>query len=569
MRKRLLSLLLPLVCAHADLLAAATPQLVSATYLGTPGHDDLQDVAISEDGTIYVVGNVDQVLTNLPEGVKAVTLGKPVEGTWYRCGLLATFSPDGAKMLRCVQFARGQVFLTTVALGKDGVYIGGYGSEELAELLKPLGGVFADARQANAAPLPQPLPEAPATPAAEKEKAAAAPAAPTEAENVLYIKTRHHGDKGGVPFVARLGNDLTTLGAGTFLEGHHYAWNVAMPLYEEEWTPTGIAILPGGDLVVLHDGGAPVHHYYAPDYLSRLSPDLKRRAWKFDIYHPEVKPLEKIRNRGERFKGWKFPILGQVRTLRMRGDAAGNVYVGGWSVSMTSREPWWCPFLWKFNGNGELVWKAYTFDPMSGSGDRVNGLVSDSAIRSMAFDQEGGLLVSGISDGGNTVLRCDPRDYSKPAKFKAGFGGMKGRVEYVGHIMRLDEQTRELLAGSGFGSYAQGKGYQATWAVDLCPLAGKRVLAVGRHNLNYPDTPDAWFHIAGDKGMFLKVLSHDFAPQFSVNVPDAIPYTAACRGTRCVVVGIAASEKTPVQRAVFPKYGGGMDGYLLVADFPE
>ena len=53
---------------------------------------------------------------------------------------------------------------------------------------------------------------------------------------------------------------------------------------------------------------------------------------------------------------------------------------------MTSREPWWCPFLWKLNDRGKVVWKAYSFDPMGGSGGRMGGLVSDSAIRSMAAD---------------------------------------------------------------------------------------------------------------------------------------------------------------------------------------
>lgn len=51
---------------------------------------------------------------------------------------------------------------------------------------------------------------------------------------------------------------------------------------------------------------------------------------------------------------------------------------------MTWREPWWCPFLWKLNDRGKVVWKAYTFDPMGGSGGRMGGLVSDSAIRTMA-----------------------------------------------------------------------------------------------------------------------------------------------------------------------------------------
>lgn len=151
---------------------------------------------------------------------------------------------------------------------------------------------------------------------------------------------------------------------------------------------------------------------------------------------------------------------------------------------------------------------------------------------------------------------------------KRGFAGMKGRVLYVGHVMRLDADTRELLAGSGFGSYGSG-GYQATWAVDLAALPGKRVLAVGRHNQNYPASADAWFHAQSDRGMFLKVLNDDFQEQFSVNLPDAIPYAVACKGPRCVIVGMAQSDKTPLKRALFGRHAGGLDAYLLVADFPQ
>ncbi|HUT10211.1 MAG TPA: hypothetical protein VMY42_06920, partial [Thermoguttaceae bacterium] len=359
------------------------------------------------------------------------------------------------------------------------------------------------------------------------------------------------------------------LTAGTFLEGHHYAWNIAMPTYDEEWSPLGIAPLPDGDLAVLHDGGSPVHHYYAADHVSRLSGDLERRAWKVDIYHPEIQPIEKIRGHRESFKDWKYPILGHIRTLRMRGDGQGNFYVGGWSVSMTSREPWWCPFLWKFGQDGKVVWKAYSYDPMGGRDNRMGGLVSDSAIRSMAVDGQGGLLVSGISDGGNTVLRRDARTYEQPgADVKRGYAGMKGRVLYVGHLMRLDAESRQVRAATMLGSYGT-TGYQATWAVDLCPLPGKRVLAVGRHNQNHTATDDAWFDVASDRGMFLKVSSDDFDEQFSVNLPDAVPYAVAQRGTRCVVVGMAESDRTPVKDALFGKHAGGLDAYLLVADFPE
>ncbi len=541
------------------LFGATTPRLLTASFLGTEGHDDLQAAAIAEDGTIYVVGNLDSPSPPWLRGAKCARLGRPLEGTWYRCGFVAALSPDGRRVLGCVCFARGQVFLTSVAVAKDGVYVGGYGMPQVAGLIEPLGGLFPAADRANAEPLPQPLPDL------------APPAAPEmpEGGETLTIHTRHHGDKGGVPLVLRFNARLDNLLGGTFLEGHHYAWNIAMPSYEEEWTPVDIALLPGGDLVVLHDGGAPVHHYFAPDYVSRLSADLARRAWRFDIYHPQIEPIDKIRRRREEFRQWKLPVLGQIRALRMRGDGRGHVYVGGWSVSMTSQEPWWCPFLWKIDQQGKVVWRAYSFDPMGGEGNRMGGLVSDSAIRSMAVGGQGDLLVAGISDGGNTVLRRDPRDYTRPVEnWKRGYGGMKGRVLYVGHAMKLDTRTAALKVGTMLGSYGD-RGYQATWAVDVAGLPGGRALLVGRHHQNYPHTPDAWFCSTSPEGMFLKVLDGDFEELFSVNLADVVPYAAAARAERCVVVGMTGSDATPVRDPIQGKRAGGLDGYLVVADVPE
>jgi hypothetical protein len=206
---------------------------------------------------------------------------------------------------------------------------------------------------------------------------------------------------------------------------------------------------------------------------------------------------------------------------------------------------------------------------MGGPDGRLAGLVADSAIRSMSFDRQNGLYVAGISDGGNTVIRKDPRDYLKQApEIKRGFGGMRGRVLYVGHLMRLDGDSRELLSGTGLGSYGKG-GYQATWAVDITPLPASRVLTIGRHGQNYPSTPDAWFNIPAEEGMFLKVLNSDFEETFSVNIPHAIPYTATCHGSRGVVVGIAESSKTPVKNPFIKEHSGGLDGYFMVIDFHE
>jgi len=38
---------------------------------------------------------------------------------------------------------------------------------------------------------------------------------------------------------------------------------------------------------------------------------------------------------------------------------------------------------------------------------------------------------------------------------------------------------------------------------------------------------------------------------------------------RCVVAGMGESDATPARQPIQPKRGGGLEGYLLVADCPE
>jgi hypothetical protein len=134
--------------------------------------------------------------------------------------------------------------------------------------------------------------------------------------------------------------------------------------------------------------------------------------------------------------------------------------------------------------------------------------------------------------------------------------------------MRLDAKTRELLAGTMFGSYGD-RGYEATWAVDVAGLPGSRILAVGRHHRNHRSSGDAWFDIACDKGMFVKVFDKEMDELFSTNVPDAVPYAVARKDARCVIVGMTESPQTPVKQPLQAKPAGGFDAYLLVADFPK
>ncbi|MGA2501544.1 MAG: hypothetical protein ABSH20_27705 [Tepidisphaeraceae bacterium] len=544
---------------------AATPQLLTATFVGTPGHDDFQGVCFAPDGTLLVVGNFDQPFT-APAGIPTLMLGKPVADSWYRCGTLMQFSGDGKRLLKVVQFARGLAFLTSVAVSKDGVYLGGYATAEFAGTINEVAGLFATPEQANAAPVPWPLP-------GDVVKAKEPPLDPAEPK-VLTMLSRHHGWKRGYPCVVQMRPELDRLDAATFLEGYHYAWNNQQNLKQDDWTPTAVQIMEDRQVVVGHDGGVPGHYYYAPDYVSRLDAGLKKRSWRFDIFFPPTDPMKVAKyqaQREPRCAEWKVPCFGQTRLLDVKSDGRGAIYACGWSVSATSREPYWTPFLFKLDGDGREVWRAYAPDPMSGKDDRMNGLVADSVIKSLGFADDGQLILAALADGGNTIWTASPADYAKPsqARLKGSWTRVLGAERYKGAVLRIND-AREMTGGTYLGTHVKmSPGGKTGWAVGVCGLPGKRVLALGRHTFPYGTTADAWVTDESGPGGFIRVWDENFGDRFITNLPDTIPYALTRKGSRIAAVGAARSEKALVKDAAFPKYNGMLDAYLLVAEFPE
>jgi len=552
---------------------AAAPNLVSATYLGSISSDDLiEGVAIAADGTLYVAGIMGWPVTELPNGVKPVTLGQPMEEARYSCGFVARFNKDGTQLLSYLQFASGLARLTTVEVNDNGVYVGGYGTEGMDPLMATWGGAIQKSSDAKYT-IPGVGPRKdPVDPNFESE--------------------REHR---GVPIVLRLNADLSKVECGTFLEGWQSIWHIPRPLGEDAWQPTGLGLLSNGDVVAVHDGGywnppkpgektTPYDFYHQGDYVSRLSPDLSKRLWVKAIYTPPIDkakvPRSKPRGAGilpanSRLAGgtpaphrsdWPYDTLGNTRSLRLRVAPGDAFYVAGWSPTFTSGEPWWSPFLWKFSPDGEVAWKAYTFDPMSGGGDRLGGLVSDTAVRSVAVDDDGNVLAALIADGGNSCMRADPRDYTQPTRLiQGGASGFRGRMLFWGTVVRLNKETRELLGGNTL--IGNKRWVQAAWAQDVAALPGGRVLAIGRHTEGFKTSEDAWYR---DEflGGFLRVYAKDFTEEFSTSVPDADLITVARRGSRCAIVGVARSPRTPVKNPVISK-PAGRDGYLMVVDFPE
>jgi hypothetical protein len=345
------------------------------------------------------------------------------------------------------------------------------------------------------------------------------------------------------------------------------------------WQPTGIGLLASGDVIAGHDGGyfrlltdedrklAGTNAFLLGklgfedvcDWLSRLSPDLDRRVWKKPIYTPAVDPDVA---RAEK-QGWPHPWYSNPRTVRLRLDKQDNVLLCGWSASATAKEPYWTPYLWKLNSqSGDPIWKAYEMDPMSGPDHRMNGNVADTALATVAVDDENNLLTALYSDGGNNHMGWGARaaegikTWVTPPK-GGGFSG--GLVHFNGYVHRIDGKTRDGLAAARTG--------HCGWTTDLAPLSGSNVLAVGRYNYSFQFTSGAWFTNSPvlNPNAYLRVYSPDFDLQFSTALPGVFPFELArIASNTYVLVGQALPEAGPIQDALITKAAGKRNGYLLV-----
>ena len=563
----------------APVLRGAPPvEIVAAGRIGTAADDDLQGAAPAPDGTIYVVGNTGASLGELPGSPSVRTFGRGAADPACGQAFVARLSPDGRKVLRCAQFARGTAILTTVRAGAGAVYVAGYATEALEPLLAGRGGLI------TKYPLPRVEPAKPRTRPAAKDPIAGRPGL----------------GRRGAPFVLRLSPDLAEIQAGTYLEGWQQVWEKFRVFHhgrewakthggkqyeggytEHCWQPTHLGQLGGGDVIVCHDGGyfrplteaerrdtagkaklaGRLGFYDVCDHVSRLSGDLSRRAWRTSIYTPPTDPKVAAGLKD----GWSLPHYGNPRTHRMRLDAKGDVFVCGWSASATSGEPWWSPYIWRLRAEtGEVTWKAYEHDPMSGGGNRMGGQVADTAVVAIDLERDGNVLASLHADGGNTVIGWSPRgDKTRfEGPVKGGGFGVK-LVHFWGQVHRVDLASRRGLGAARIGPWA--------WVTDLASLPDGGVLAVGRFNGDrFAFTDDAWPAKPVDNpNAFVRLYSPQFDLLFSAALPGVWPFELVrLDSQRLLLVGRADKEGAPLKDALLDKPLGRSDGYLVFLRVP-
>jgi hypothetical protein len=564
---------------------AAQLEIIRATFLGN-GEGDIESVTAGPDGTLYVAGNTETPAAELPGGITPVTLGSDVADARCGYGFIARLSADAGRILAYAQFAKGVATLTTVQANEQGVYAGGYASDGLAPLLGNRRGLIRDYPLTNEVRL-------------IREGKIAEACGETSVSNQPPkdpIADRPGLGRYGAPCILKFSAELKELQAGTYLEGWQQVWDknrvikrainpetrkresVMVPR-EFLWQPTGIGLLASGDVIVSHDGGyfrlltdedrtfAGTNTFLLNklgfenvcDWVSRLSPDLSERAWRKSVYTPAVNPEVARRLK----QGWPHPWYSNPRTLRLRLDREEAIVLCGWSASATVNEPYWTPYLWKLDPKtGELVWKAYEIDPMSGPDHRMNGNVADTAVPTVAIDDDNRLLIALHSDGGNNHMGAGPRapegvtTWATPVK-KGGYGG--GLVHFNGQMHRIDGKTRNGLAGVGTGHCA--------WTIDMAALPGSNVLAVGRCNGDIQLTPDAWCPNSPQANPNAYVRAYDsvFNMTFSTTVPGVWPFELARTSTNTyALAGYATLETMLIRDSLAPKPDAKRSGYLLL-----
>lgn len=562
-------LLLLVVIAAWTARGAAAVSIITATYFGAAaGDSDLQGASAAADGTIYIVGNSAVPTQALPGRIVPTTFATAMPNPKCGCGFVAHLSADGTRILHYAQFAPGVALLSTVQIKGGAVYLGGYASVGLQEAIRNVPG------------LTRTFPLVDEIQLYERERAAG---------KEDKIAGRRGLGRYGAPCVIRLSADLKSLQAGTYLEGWQQVWDkkrVAKPgkemlggYQEYFWQPTGLALLKDDDLVVCHDGGyfrMPTDRdkeiargdqkladrltfYDTCDYVSRLSPDLAARKWKKAIYTPMVDPEVAKRVK----EGWPLDHYSSPRTQRMRLNQEDQIYLCGWSASATSKEPYWSPYLFRLDpATGNISWKVYEYDPMSGGGNRMNGQVADTAITSLALDGDGNILASLLSDGGNTVMEWSPKARRLGERFetKTKGGGFPVKlVHWWGQIHRVDAKTGEGLGGARIGAWG--------WAHDIAALPDGGVIAFGRYNWKFQFTGDAWAAESSieNPNAFVRVYSPKFDLLFSSALPGVVPFAIDRAGAdRYLLVGRAEQGVALTKNALFSKSAGKTDGYLMI-----
>lgn len=245
----------------------------------------------------------------------------------------------------------------------------------------------------------------------------------------------------------------------------------------------------------------------------------------------------------------------------------------------TKREPYRDPILNIHKPDGKLLYELYNWDGPFVGLDNLR-LVSDSAVRRVAFDEDGNLVIYAWSDGGNSVMYREPNDIRKTSDKLKGLGmsAWGAGVLSCAYIIKIETKNYKVVGGALWLAYTNRNKPNSVW-INTLGFAGDGSVCFGGTS--------AWGLIeTGNKlnngqptGPYITVLNKDCSSvRFSSVLPGAGITDVAdgnrwgiirgkIKGKPVVLFVGGAGEGAVTSKGPQAKYGGGLsDGYMVLLD---
>jgi len=341
-------------------------------------------------------------------------------------------------------------------------------------------------------------------------------------------------------------------------------------------------------------------------FIARLSADLKSLEWvvvfkhdniDFGIRHDETLVVQRGRyaffevspdGKVGEATGLSAQIGGRAFAPLAVSPIDGSLYLGGEYHSGTGREPWRCPFMHKFDSDGEIEWTAWNWTGPIVGVDQFR-LVSDSAVRRIKVGADNSVIVIGWSDGGNSVFTRQPYDLGRSGGDN-GFGGSiwGAGVLSVAYFIRLQDDIPHQTGYTRWLSYLPMDDLPNSASVrDFGGLPDGRIYFTGGSAYGLIETHDAWIpawheqvktnpYARAKGGPYFAMFSYDFQKLlFSSQAPGLKHKRVTSQNNKILLVGSAAeietaydaNQPTIIKHAQQKTFGGGStDGYVMLID---
>jgi hypothetical protein len=247
-------------------------------------------------------------------------------------------------------------------------------------------------------------------------------------------------------------------------------------------------------------------------YIAKLTPELTGFSWVWtlegfgqaparlyeggngEVVFRQRHYLWRIAGDGSAFRDYRGTPLGENST-RVRGISPvdGRVITGGSWLIGTGREPWKQPWMDVYDSDGRHIESYYWWSgPLAGHDDFR--LVSDSGLDMVEPLQNGHYVLSGGSDGGNSVFCRHPADITKEPKSSglpmSTWGAGAG---HWSHLVRFNPYDLNDVAYTLWSSFTP-TGPGSIYVHHLRGLNDGSLVVMGYASPFLVQTTNRWYH---------------------------------------------------------------------------